>query len=237
MIGSLKRGFQRWFRGHVRSQLARNFDGVFVLGLEEAKMQLQKGPVLFAANHRCRWDAMLLILLDELIGGGGAVLMDADNLRRFSFFRALGAIPLERRSAAAMRRGLRLGQEHLKKPGASLWIFPQGQQRPAELRPLGLQRGVELLARGVTTVPVSFSFQFRDTFQQCIVVHFGKPLAEVSELEVALIAGQQRAAEDVDQGRLDGYTLVVPPPPPQKIDLPTRMLSAFWAWMLPEERQ
>jgi hypothetical protein len=177
---------------------------------------------------------MLLIGLDEALGGGGAVLMDADNLRQFSFFRALGALPLDRRNAAAMRKGLRLGQAHLQKMGASLWIFPQGHQRPAELRPMGLHRGVELLARGVTTIPVSFSYQFRDTFQQCIIVHFGSPLADMAGLEAALIAGQQRAAEDVDQGRLQGYSELVPPPPPLKTDLPTRMLSAFWARLLPE---
>ncbi len=234
MNGMLQPFFQRWFRAHVRSQLARNFDGVFVRGLEEARLQLQKGPVLFAANHRCRWDAMLLICLDEALGGGGAVLMDAENLRQFSFFRALGAIPLDRRHAAAMRKGLRRGQTHLEQRGASLWIFPQGRQRPAELRPMGLQRGVELLARGVTTIPVSLSYQFRDTFHQCIIVHFGSPLVDMEGLEAVLLAGQQQAAEDVDQGRLEGYRALVPPPPPQKIDLPTRMLSGFWDWLLPE---
>ncbi|HNC99827.1 MAG TPA: lysophospholipid acyltransferase family protein [Myxococcota bacterium] len=234
MRDQIRRLFQRWFRGHVRGQLARTFDGVFVAGLGETRRLLQNGPVLFAANHRCRWDAMLLIALDEALGGQGAVLMDADNLRQFSFFRALGAIPLDRRHAAATRRGLRRGQEHLKNPGASLWIFPQGRQRPAELRPLGLQRGVELLAKGVTTIPVSFYFQFRDTFQQCIIVRFGEPVEDPAALEAALIAGQLQAAEDVDAGRMQGYSLLVPPPPPQPIDLPTRMLSAFWDWFLPE---
>ncbi len=236
MRATVQRAFQHWFRGHVRSQLARNFDGVFVAGLEEAKMQIQKGPVLFAANHRSRWDAMLLVCLDEALGGGGAVLMDAENLGRFSFFRALGAIALDRRQAASTRRGLRRGQDHLTKTGSSLWIFPQGRQRPAELRPMGLHRGVELLARGVTTIPVSFSFQFRETFQQCIMVRFGAPLADLATLEAALVAGQLQAAGDVDQGQMQGYSPLVPAPPPQSIDLPTRMLSAFWDWFLPEER-
>lgn len=235
MRATVQRAFQHWFRWHVRGQLQRNFDGVFVSGLEEVRMQIQNGPVLFAANHRSRWDAMLLISLDEALGGGGAVLMDAENLRRLSFFRALGAIALDRRQAASTRRGLRRGQDHLTKAGASLWIFPQGRQRPAELRPMGLHRGVELLARGVTTIPVSFSFQFRETFRQCVLVRFGAPLADLTSLESELIAGQLQAAEDVDQGRMQGYSPLVPPPPPESIDLPTRMLSAFWDWFLPEE--
>ena len=162
-------------RRYARFKGARAFDGVHVDGLESARALLANGPVLFAANHVCFWDAFVLVLVDEALRADGYVVMDRENLARLSFFRAIGALPLDRDSFVHARRDLERAVAVLNAPRRCLWIFPQGEQRPSHLRPLGFKPGVRLLAKraAVPVVPVALSYQWHEAPQPRVHVRLG----------------------------------------------------------------
>ena len=132
-------------RGYARRRVARRLDGVWVSGLDEVRAALGGRPLIFAANHVAWWDVMLLLILDEALGGVGWAVMDAENLRKLPFFGWVGALPLDRSSPESSRHCLESSAALLDRPGRSIWIFPQGRQRPAHLRPLDLRPGLRIM--------------------------------------------------------------------------------------------
>jgi hypothetical protein len=151
--------FRRWVRREIRWKL----DGLRVAGLDQARGTVHAQPVILAATHVAFWDAFLVLALDEALGSEGYALMDAENLCRIPFFARFGAIPIERGRA---RGALRSAAWLLDRPGRAVWIFPQGEHRPAHLRPLGFLPGVQLLARlapDAAVIPVAFQYAFAES--------------------------------------------------------------------------
>lgn len=207
-----RRWFQRLFRPYVRRKLARTFDGVHVAGLAGLRATLDERPLILAANHCSWWDALMLVALDDLLDAESYCLMDAENLSALPFFGWLGAVPLDRTRPKEALKDLRASAALAQHPNQVMWIFPQGQLYPPELRPMRLQSGVSLLARftRARVVPVSFSYPFREAPKPAAVVSFGEALDEalsgkalLSALEAELIAGLARNTAFVvgeDQG-------------------------------------
>lgn len=226
----MKPWFRTLARRYARRRICRGLDGLHVRGLAQTRDLLADSPVLLAANHVAWWDALLLLPLDEALGGGGRALMDQANLNRMPFFSWVGAIPLDRSSPIRSRDGLRTAAHHLSDPGSSLWIFPQGRQRPAWLRPLQLQRGVRLVASlsNAPIVPVSIQYGFREIDRPAAVVDFGPPLparSPLAKLEETICAGLDRI-DRFFEGETDDYRPLLSPPPRRSEDhLGTRLLT------------
>jgi hypothetical protein len=167
--------------------------------------------------------------VDDAVGASSRVIVDAESLVRLPFLYALGAIGVDRSAPAAARQGMRAATAWLEGPERAVWVFPQGRERPANLRPLGLQRGVELLARGATVVPVSLTYGFRDRPEPCAVVVIGAPLAGgaqlTARLERALVDGLDSADRWLDAGAGDLGPLVPAPGKRAEDGLATRVLG------------
>ena len=165
-------------RGYSRRRVAHGLDGVWVAGLDEARATLADRPVLFAANHVAWWDPLLLLILDEALGGLGWAMMDSENLRTLPFLGWVGALPLDRSSPERSRQCLESCAALLDRPGRALWIFPQGRQRPAHLRPLDLKRGVQTLHahNPVDVIAVSLTYVFLERQHPAAIVRFSAPM-------------------------------------------------------------
>ena len=188
-------------RRYARRRVRRGLDGLWVAGLEEARAALADRPLIFAANHVAWWDVLLLVVLDEALGGLGWALMDSRNLRRFPFLGWLGALPLDRSSPERSSRCLRNSVELLDRPGRALWIFPQGRQRPAHLRPLDLKRGLQTMHEHnpADIVAVSLNYVFLERNRPAAIVRFGPPIRT---------AVGQSVLPTVNSGLLDGLATI-----------------------------
>lgn len=202
-----KPAFVALARRYVQRRLAREFDGFFIEGLDRARELAAGEPLILAANHVAWWDALLAIQLDWLLGAESYCLMDAENLRRLPFFGWTGAVPLRRDVARAAHADLRAAATLLDRPGRMLWIYPQGHQRRAHLRPLGLHSGVRLLARdsGARVLPMSLDYAYREAPVPAIVASFSEPIDAIQApllptLEARLCEGLQRVDRFVDRG-------------------------------------
>ncbi len=202
--------FSRLFRPVVRHSLRRGLDGVFVQGLATLQAALARGPVIVAPTHVAYWDAMVILHLESALGADGYALMDEANLRRLPFFGWLGAIPVDRTRPGRNRGPLKAAVSVLDRPGRLLYVFPQGRQRPAHLRPLGLEPGVYMVARRTVApvVPLALTYHFREAAQPTACLDVGPPLTAgadrsgfLSELEAALVAGLTRIDDWIEHGR------------------------------------
>jgi len=72
------------------------------------------------------------------------VLMDEDGLRRFPFFRHLGAFSIQKGKLSDVRASLDYANRLLSE-GKSVWVFPQGREYPQEQRPLEIGTGATML--------------------------------------------------------------------------------------------
>jgi len=228
----------------ARRRFAHDLDGLFVAGLDEARALIAEQPVILAATHVSWWDPMALLVLDQALGADGRALMDAENLRRLPFFGAVGAIPVHRNGdRGALRRDLNAAVACLDRPTRVLWIFPQGRQRPATTRPLGLEPGVRLVARlaGVPVVPVALRYGWREADRPTALAHFGPALDPTDKrlldhLDAALTQGLDAGSAHLDAPGHFGdmvpegspfRPLVVPAHDARRLDAPTRALVAL----------
>lgn len=187
--------FLDFARRYARRRAAHGLDGVWVSGLEEARAALAERPVLFAANHVAWWDTLLLLILDEALGGLSWAVMDAMNVRTLPFMGWVGALPLDRSSADSSRRCLQACAALLDRPGRALWIFPQGRQRPAHLRPLDLKRGVQTVHahNPVDVVTVSLTYIFLERQHPAAIVRFSAPMPGAAVAGEALMPAVEGA--------------------------------------------
>ena len=190
--------FLRVARRYTRRRISRRLDGLWVSGLDEARAALAGRPLIFAANHVAWWDALLLLPLDEALGGLGWAVMDARNLRRLPFLGWVGALPLDRSSPERSRGCLQACAALLDRPGRALWIFPQGRQRPAHLRPLDLRPGVQTLhaTSGVDLVAVSIDYVFLERPRPAAIVRFCPPISGADTPDEALLPAVEGAILD-----------------------------------------
>jgi len=190
--------FLRLARRYARRRVAAGLDGLWVEGLDEARAALADRPLIFAANHVAWWDPILLVLLDEALGGLGWAVMDARNLRALPFLGWLGALPLDRSDPGRSRQCLHSCAELLDRPGRALWIFPQGRQRPAHLRPLDLKGGLALMHahRPVDVVAVSLNYIYLERDRPAALVRFSAPMRASAVAGAALLPAVESALLD-----------------------------------------
>lgn len=179
--------FRPWMRRHIHA--------VRIAGLPGALPPQQ--PLLLVANHCSWWDAFALREAQRVLRPGAPVhtVMLRSELRRFPFFRWLGAVGIEPGSPGSVAHAVRGLQARLRaRPDAVVLFFPQGRIWPSFRRPLGFQRGVELLARRlapVTTLPVGLHLEPLVSPAPSILVSVGEPLdgpaaADAGGLEAAV---------------------------------------------------
>ena len=106
------------------------------------------------------------------------VMMDEMNLQRFFLFRRIGAFSVPKNPRWAIESINYSAELLIKNPKRTLWIFPQGEIVPNDLRPIrffnGAARIVEKVGR-CQTVPLAFRLEFTGEFKPEIFVKIGKP--------------------------------------------------------------
>ena len=140
----------RWFAWYFRRLARRHFAGIHWASSDDPA-RWDDTPILVVANHSTWWDGPLAYLLTAQLGRTFHVAMEARHLARHAYFALIGAHSLRRTSSAERYADLEWLGRALR-PGAMLWVFPQGERRPAREHPHPLERGAAHLA--LTRAPV-----------------------------------------------------------------------------------
>ncbi|WP_375104221.1 lysophospholipid acyltransferase family protein [Paenibacillus sp. RS8] len=148
MLEAVKhKGFDKLFYHYNRLYLIqRHFRYVGVAGQLQPKSAGDR-PILYIMNHSSWWDGLLAYhAARTMTSGEHFFMMEEEQLRKYAFFRKLGAYSINRHNTSDISASLRYTARLLHKRG-NIWIYPEGEIRPLEHRPLKLQAGVGLVLR------------------------------------------------------------------------------------------
>ena len=193
---------QHLVEAYVRRKVRASFRGVWLRG----ELPPSSAGLLVYVNHANWWDGFVVHQLARAAGWDGYALMEERNLARYRFLRHLGAFSVRRGEAVSSLETLRYARGLLRKPGAAVFVFPEGEHRPPGELPLRLERGVEALARmsQVPCLPVAIRYAFFEHERPDALLEVGTPHPPVElgefqrRLEERLVALQAVT-------RLDGF--------------------------------
>lgn len=151
-------------------------------------------PILFAPNHVSWWDGFVTLQIRRALRPRAPIytLMTEAELRRFPYFRRIGALGIERRQPTSIARALRfLAAQMAERSDTMLVVFPQGRIWPSHRRPLGFERGIELFARRLQPLilPIGIHVEPLNRASPTIFAAIGEPLgpaASAREVEAAV---------------------------------------------------
>ena len=171
--------FEIGFEMYLNPLLRRSFANVFGQGITPTPSQ----PVIFIANHSSWWDGLLFFFFNRSVWRSDIhMMMDEKGLKRYGFFRYLGAFSINREKPKEILASLQYA-EGLLLSGKTVVLFPQGDEFHQEIRPLGYSAGIAYLMErcpDVPVVPISFYYSFRHEQKPEVWVHQGKPFQYVS---------------------------------------------------------
>lgn len=134
------------FSAYLSRLFRRHFHALRLLG--EMPAPPANLPLVLVPNHGTWWDGFFLHFLNrKLFGRQLHLMMLEEQLRRFRFFRRVGAFGIRPGSLSAVAAALSYSASVLASPANALCIFPQGRMRHPSLRPLGFRRGLEKILR------------------------------------------------------------------------------------------
>lgn len=214
-------------RAYTRRVVSRGLDGLEVVGGHHLAGD---EPLILAANHVCWWDGAVSLLASTAHDRDPRFLARASTMRDLPFLAAFGGVPLARGPWWEVRRSLRAAAVHLQQPRSVLWIYPQGDQRPDHLRPLGFRRGLSVLAAlsGARVAPVSLAYRFRDGNRPAALMAFGAPLAAHTPDLVAVCEREVvRGLERLETGETGRSLLALRAALPRG----STALATLWRWL------
>jgi 1-acyl-sn-glycerol-3-phosphate acyltransferase len=181
LIRAYKHGWPRAaVSGMIFRKTRKAFFRVRTQGLGRLRAAIDADPrgLVLAANHSCWWDVFLAHVLNDSIPVDGHGMMEWFNLKRFGFFRRIGAYSVDRTDPLSVRASLDYTLELLERPRSSVWIFPQGRMTSNDVRPLGFQGGLRaLLRRGgsLRLATVALRYEYWQDERPEAFVRFGEP--------------------------------------------------------------
>ncbi|WP_379157071.1 lysophospholipid acyltransferase family protein [Paenibacillus sp. sgz5001063] len=155
-------------------------------------------PILYIMNHSSWWDGLLAYhAVGQLKGSSHYFMMEEEQLRKYAFFRKLGAYSINRDHTGDLRASLRYTASLLH-AGGNVWMYPEGEILPLSSAPLTLKEGAALILRmcpQAAVVPVTL---FHGLFRH-------------SKPDATLLAGAplKHPWADMDRSRISGMLATI----------------------------
>ncbi len=167
--------FERIFKIYNRNLLKRRFHSFRVLGLDNF---IKVNSSIIYANHSSWWDGLVAFEVSKALRADSFILMEEKQLRNLFLFRKLGAFSVVRENPRQAVKSLNYAVNLLKeKPSRTLWIFPQGEILPNDLRPLHFYNGLARIIERVqdcSAVPLTIRYEFLKEYKPEIFVKIGE---------------------------------------------------------------
>ncbi|MCS6874287.1 MAG: lysophospholipid acyltransferase family protein [Pyrinomonadaceae bacterium] len=214
--------FEKVFAFYNRNLIDRRFNTLRVAGLENLDL-VENLPCLVYANHSSWWDGLIAYEISLHTKLDWFVMMQESQLRKYFFFRWLGAFSVPKHSPKQALKSLEYASNLMKQnKRCAILIFPQGKIEPNDIRPIKIQSGVVRIVQAVEDlilVPLAFRYEFLEDFKP-------EAFAKVGNSEVIRGTGvskstlkakmQQELTElldsirnDILQGKFDEYKRLV----------------------------
>lgn len=142
-----------WFRYYSRAQFRKFFSSVRSFGSDLFEEMDRAIPIIFYINHAYWWDGFWSQLCTEAYFNQNLyIIIEYKQLVRYQFFTRLGAFSIVRENPREAIKTINYAVECLSTTSEkqnALWIFPQGEIRHIDERPLGFFGGTAKIVEGL----------------------------------------------------------------------------------------
>ena len=204
----------------IKRLLKKHFYSIQLAGEKNLASIDRSLPVIMYANHSNWWDGFLAYYLtNRVMKKDDYLMMDIEQMKRYSFFKYIGVFSVDREVPAYAIRSVSYAAELLKDSQKFLWIFPQGDMVPQDRRPLKFFSGITKIAEKtgkVTLVPVCFRFEYLMEQRPEVFISIGKPElfsgksnGDFTEhLRTTLQAQLDKLRDDITAGNFDDFRTI-----------------------------
>ena len=169
--------FDKLFSIYNRNLVKRRFHALRVENFEVLNQRDRKKPLLIYANHSSWWDGLIIYELLQKAKIDGFVIMEEKQLQNLQFFRKIGAFSVIRENPREAVKSINYAVELLNdKENRALLIFPQGEIKPNDRRPLEFYNGISRIAGKLENchiLPVALRYEFLGEFKPEVFVKIG----------------------------------------------------------------
>jgi chlorobactene lauroyltransferase len=165
--------FQNLFSIYNRNLLRRRFHAFKVSGINS----LQNLPIVVYANHSSWWDGLVAFQLCRQANVDIYAMMEEKQVLEYPFHRKIGAFSVVRENPRDAVRAINYAASLLKEKRL-VWIFPQGEILPNDVRPIEFFNGVSRIiekAEHCFTAPIAIRYEFFGDWKPEILVKIGEP--------------------------------------------------------------
>lgn len=211
--------FEKIFAVYNRNLLARRFNSLRVSGLDLLKNKQPEEPLIIFANHSSWWDGLIAFQLSYFCGLDSFIMMEEKQLKNLRLFRKLGAFSVIRENPREALKSVRYATNLLKRDvNRTLWIFPQGEIKPNDFRPLRFYNGtarIILSFNKCSVISLALRYEFLNDYKPDIFVKIMKtdirsdenlkPKALSAKLEADLTINLDELKSNIAKAELSDY--------------------------------
>jgi len=170
--------FERVFAIYNRNLIKRRFASLKISNFDILQNLNREFPLIVYANHSGWWDGLVAFQISQAAQLDSFVMMEEKHLNRFFPFRRLGAFSVIREKPREALKSIEYSASLLKKnPNRTLWIFPQGEILPNDLRPIIFYNGLSkiIVKTGKCfALSLAIRYEFTGEYKPEIFVKIGK---------------------------------------------------------------
>lgn len=190
--------FEFIFERYNRWLIGRRFDSVLLKSEADLLSHQSSLPIIFCMNHSSWWDGLIAYFLSRRFHLNGYWMMEEKQLKNLRPFTWLGAFSVVREDAREAAASIKYAINVLKgKRDTALWIFPQGEILPNDVRPIKFFNGIQTIAERVSpciVVPIALRYEFLGNYKPSIFANIGIPISIQAEGEWSTLTEDLEAA-------------------------------------------
>lgn len=180
MIEAKKSFFAEYiFSIYIKRLFKKHFNNLYLVN-EIDKCFLDK-PLLITPNHFSWWDGFFVYILNkQYLKKNFYILMLEEQLKRYWFFRKLGAFSINSKSIKSIGITILYLKKLLNNVNNVVFFYPQGEIVPYEKEPIEIKNGIKYFLgkdQNNITIPISFRVYYSDKMKPDVLCKFGKEFA------------------------------------------------------------
>jgi len=210
------KGFEIIFNIYNKYLLKKNFFKIHLLNNELFLNRNKELPSVIFANHSNWWDGLIAYYLSYHLWKCDAyMMMDLKQMKKYRFFKWIGAFSVNKESNTDSVKSLNYSIDLIKDNSKVLWIFPQGEMKHHDLRPINFQKGImKILEKSgqVNLFALVFNYEFLmqqrpEVFIKIMPIDYlnGNNPTDLSDLKNILTDNLDKQKSDIINVRFDNY--------------------------------
>ncbi|TVQ03794.1 MAG: hypothetical protein EA359_08420 [Balneolaceae bacterium] len=165
-----------------------------------------KSKSIYYLNHTSWWDGLVPLLLNQKVFRQNArAMMEDKQMHRHSFFKKIGAFSVNLENPKSVITSLRFAVESMSRPGASLFIYPEGKIVPFTIAKPDFKKGLAWIVSkcpDADVVPVGILIHTAVSDKPEMYINIGEPVnvnhsPELSELNNLLETELKKVLTDL----------------------------------------